>query len=426
MRKKAWCGACGRYVILNSAGICPVGHPRPALRALEDVPDDYVLPAPPSRPVAPEPEAPPPLPDDHLGGFPSAGEIAIADEIADAPMVLDESHRRRLVGIPILAALFLAVIVAGSILWLLFRESPAHCLAQVSIGVQEREWARVERYVDVESVAQSTVESAAADYTRNDPPSYVALISNTARLVSPYVAKKAAAAFKESVERGPSTTTASTGSLRDMLATMHVKSITAEGGTALAVVSVRGASGTPVDLRVRMRRGFFMRNWRITAIENWLDTGSRSASKSNLIPLHTSARLGDWTLCVVGVSRKPDDTPEKAGTAQSKALAARFGAPGQYDYLVVSMRATYHGTEPRGYFMRDLTPRLVTLRGTTSDSFPKQVPDRIERMTADRGGAGIRGNVYFRERTSDTKGVCMMVVLRADDGSTDSAVFALE
>jgi hypothetical protein len=125
------------------------------------------------------------------------------------------------------------------------------------------------------------------------------------------------------------------------------------------------------------------------------------------------------------VSRKPDDTPEEWGTART-ALSARSGQSERYEYLVVNMRAAYHGTEPRGYFMRDLTPNLVTLRGTTSNSFPVQVPDRIERMTADRSGAAIQGNVYFLERVTETRGTCMMVVLRADDGSTDSRVFALE
>lgn len=56
MAKRAWCNECNCYVILTWDEICPEGHPRPALRAIEEVPDG-ALPAQPAR-RAPAPSTP--------------------------------------------------------------------------------------------------------------------------------------------------------------------------------------------------------------------------------------------------------------------------------------------------------------------------------------------------------------------------------
>jgi hypothetical protein len=37
MPKRAWCSECGGYVMLTAEEICPNGHPRSALRAIEEV-----------------------------------------------------------------------------------------------------------------------------------------------------------------------------------------------------------------------------------------------------------------------------------------------------------------------------------------------------------------------------------------------------
>jgi hypothetical protein len=39
MAVRAWCDGCTKYVVLTGEGLCPEGHPRPALRNLEEIPD---------------------------------------------------------------------------------------------------------------------------------------------------------------------------------------------------------------------------------------------------------------------------------------------------------------------------------------------------------------------------------------------------
>jgi hypothetical protein len=429
VQKKAWCSECGHYVLVTSEGICPVGHPRPALRGVEEVPDDYVLPEPPARRADPVDQSDPgawvSLPDDYLGGFPGAGDIELANEVLEAPLVLDEPRLQRLIGIPVFAILVAAAINVGGIMWLDFRNSPSYCLAQISIGVQERNWNRVGKYIDVDAVVAAAMDSAAADLTHNDPPSYVKLISNTAKMTSPYVAEKAEDALRKSVERGPSSATVPAGSLRDMLAVMSVKNVTYDDKGALATVSVRNTSGAPVDLAIRMQRGFFTRQWRITAIENILDLSTSTSAHSSLVPKGTPAKAGNWDVCVVGVTRKANDALDQPENAAHVSHAEHRKEFADYGYLVVTLRATYHGEERTGHFMRDLTPKLVTVRGTTSNSFPAQVPTRIERMDAPRGRA-IQGEVYFFERSAEMNGVCMAVQYRDPDDSVGMTYFALQ
>jgi hypothetical protein len=431
VQKKAWCSECGHYVLITSEGICPVGHPKPALRGVEEVPDDYVLPEPPARSAVPvdqsHPSPPVYTPDDYLGGFPGAGDIELADEILEAPIVLDESRLRRLIGIPVLAVLAAAAITVGGIAWLDFRYSPSYCLAQISIGVQERDWDRVDKYVDVDAVVASAMDSAAAGLTQNDPPSYIKLTSNVAKATSPYVAEKVEDALRKSVEHGPSSATEpAAGSLRDVLAVMSVKNVTYDEKGALATVGVRNASGAPVNLAIRMQRGFFTRHWRITAIENILDLSTRTSARSNLVPMGATARAGDWDVRVVRVARKGNDALYEPDNAAHMSRAEHRTKFADYGYLVVTLRAIYHGEERTGHFMRDLTPKLVTVRGTTSSSFPAQVPTRIERMDAPRGGTGIQGEVYFFERSKDMSGVCMAMQYRDPDDSPSTTFFALQ
>jgi hypothetical protein len=136
--------------------------------------------------------------------------------------------------------------------------------------------------------------------------------------------------------------------------------------------------------------------------------------------------VGDWDVRVVRVTRKASDALYEPNNAAHMSRAEERREFAEYGYLVVTMHATYRGKERTGHFMRDLTPKLVTVRGTTSNSSPGRVPTGIERMDAPRAGAGIQGDVYFFERSKDMSGVCMAVQYRDPNDSPSMTFFALQ
>jgi hypothetical protein len=134
---------------------------------------------------------------------------------------------------------------------------------------KSRDWARVQKYVDVDALLGQFIGAGVRQSINPQDPKASAYVAALAQGTKPSFVKVQKQSMRKRVESGPAAKATTKDFMWSILDVKKVESVSYVGGKAHVKVAVSNGNGTTMDLTLTMERAG--RSWRVVGIDNMVD-----------------------------------------------------------------------------------------------------------------------------------------------------------
>jgi len=147
------------------------------------------------------------------------------------------------------------------------------------------------------------------------------------------------------------------------------------------------------------------------------ETSGVGTSLDNPIPVGDAARVGEWTVRVVGYTPNATEAVQRENQFNEKPKAGE-------QYVLVTLRTTFEGTGSADPWA-DQTWSVVSTDGTLYEEAAQVWPDDLNNVGKVPSGVSGVGNVGFMVKSSNVPGLTMYIEADTADFDTEGAFLAL-